>query len=567
MTSLRLSLQNSTPTQRRWLMFAMLIMLHLALLVGVSDPLFHPLLIAHLGAFLMWQPMWRSESKLGFSGISFIGLALITLGFWLSWGLMIVWMGALFGLIGGSAFSSSTKWLRYFYLTALLYILGTLLLWVVPHAFAADALNEMSRGLMLYFMPLMLLAMLVMPTEMETRRNEHIVDFVYSMMLMLMVAVLVLGIFAIMSLTSMSFEKAVITQIFIIAGSMILVGWLWNPRFGFSGLQQIFSRYLLNMGAPFEGWLAQLALAEEQEPDVMSFLNRSIELLESLTWLSGASWHIPEGEGQAGMLTEHQITFRLRDLELRLFTARPAGTAMTLHINLLCQLIGHFYQNRRRKAAMRQLIRMQAVHETGARLTHDIKNLIQSILTLTAASQEPDEGGDFRQLMQTQLPLLAQRLQSTLEKLQSPQAEIHDEVASAQDWWDSLRARYGGAGLQFQADTLNAAVKIPVDMFSCVAENLIQNASRKRAKEHSLKITVRLYATPQEVCLDVCDNGEAVPERVTQHLFQDIVSFSDGLGVGLFQAARWAKRHQYQLKLSNNLNGEVRFQLHRIFSA
>ena len=43
----------------RWLLLAMLALLHLALWLGVDNIWSRPLLLTHFGLFLLWQPLWR----------------------------------------------------------------------------------------------------------------------------------------------------------------------------------------------------------------------------------------------------------------------------------------------------------------------------------------------------------------------------------------------------------------------------------------------------------------------------------------------------------------------------
>ncbi len=56
----------------RWLSFAMLVTLHVALLVGTESLWMRPVMLMHLGMFLLWQPLWRGESKLHTGGAAFI---------------------------------------------------------------------------------------------------------------------------------------------------------------------------------------------------------------------------------------------------------------------------------------------------------------------------------------------------------------------------------------------------------------------------------------------------------------------------------------------------------------
>ena len=58
----------------RWLLLVMLGLLHDAMLLGVGSLWAYPLLLAHLGLFLLWQPLWRGEREVGCSGLAFIAL-------------------------------------------------------------------------------------------------------------------------------------------------------------------------------------------------------------------------------------------------------------------------------------------------------------------------------------------------------------------------------------------------------------------------------------------------------------------------------------------------------------
>lgn len=42
-------------------------LLHGAMLIGMGSPWAHPLLLAHLGLFRLWQPLWRGEREVGAS--------------------------------------------------------------------------------------------------------------------------------------------------------------------------------------------------------------------------------------------------------------------------------------------------------------------------------------------------------------------------------------------------------------------------------------------------------------------------------------------------------------------
>jgi hypothetical protein len=64
---------------------------------------------------------------------------------------------------------------------------------------------------------------------------------------------------------------------------------------------------------------------------------------------------------------------------LVLYTLHALSPTLIWHCNLLAQLLAQFHADKQRTLAFKQLSYMQAIHETGARLTHDVKNLLQSL--------------------------------------------------------------------------------------------------------------------------------------------------------------------------------------------
>src|SRR6478672_3374449 len=136
--------------------------------------------------------------------------------------------------------------------------------------------------------------------------------------------------------------------------------------------------------------------------------------------MRGVQWKSPDGDDGRGAYEGYATRFAYHELEVVFHTEISLSPALLLHMRLLAQVVGEFYEGKRRESALRRNAYLQAVHETGARLTHDMKNLLQSLLTLTSmAPREPAEGYDG--LLQRQLPLLTKRLQATLEKLRSPE--------------------------------------------------------------------------------------------------------------------------------------------------
>lgn len=102
---------------------------------------------------------------------------------------------------------------------------------------------------------------------------------------------------------------------------------------------------------------------------------------------------------------------------------------------------------------------------------------------------------------------------------------------------------------------------LPEDLFSTVAENLIQNAKDKYQCEPGLLVTVRISTSSHGTVLELSDNGVKIEEKTLQNLFSRPVPSSNGLGIGLMQAAQYAETMGYKLILAENRMGRVSFRL------
>jgi signal transduction histidine kinase len=202
---------------------------------------------------------------------------------------------------------------------------------------------------------------------------------------------------------------------------------------------------------------------------------------------------------------------------------------------------------------------MQAVYETGSRLTHDLKNMIQSLLSLTAIAQS--SGLRAQQLLQQQLPALTQRIEQTLIKLQQPQDTEDDApMLLLAAWWDALHQRNQHLQIVWDAPHVIPDQKIPAALFDCVLDNLLDNALRKRQLEPDMSIRVELKCATA-LSITFCDSGLAVPQSSLPNLLRAVVHSQQGLGMGLYQAAKWAEQLGYRLVLLSNQNGKVCFEL------
>ena len=198
--------------------------------------------------------------------------------------------------------------------------------------------------------------------------------------------------------------------------------------------------------------------------------------------MSGGFWHTAGESGDFGKVSKNSVEFTNQEIHLRVFTQLPLSPSLVWHFQLLGQLLGEFYVAKQREQKLQQQTYVQAVHETGARMTHDVKNLLQSLNVLCAAAERdaaPNAGGELSALMRRQLPAITQRLQQTLDKLQKPDTN-NGRFIKADIWWEGLQRSYAGRGIEFAREGSADAVMLPKELFDSAGDNLLQNALRKR---------------------------------------------------------------------------------------
>ena len=94
--------------------------------------------------------------------------------------------------------------------------------------------------------------------------------------------------------------------------------------------------------------------------------------------------------------------------------------------------------------------------------------------------------------MKTNVPLLTERLQATLDKLSAPTLETSESI-SLKTWWQEVQSKYAGRDINF-SESIHTDPLIPIEVFNTVTENLLDNARSKRMMQPDLSITVTLQA-------------------------------------------------------------------------
>ncbi len=219
-----------------------------------------------------------------------------------------------------------------------------------------------------------------------------------------------------------------------------------------------------------------------------------------------------------------------------------------------------FYLAKLNQEKMRVQEHFATIHHTGARLTHDIKNILQSIKTSLDILEMDEDSTQSQQLLEANLKQIGTRLESTLNKLRTPKLNTQVNLVDCRQWLDRIGGQHNAnPRIHFHSDIVNN-IPLPVDLFDSVAENLINNALKKSPKT---QVDVRLLSDSEIIVLSICDDGEAMESEIENNLFTQPVSSGSGMGIGLYQASIMANAFQFELELSQNERGRVCFNLYQ----
>jgi signal transduction histidine kinase len=541
----------------------MLLSLHAFLIWGGGTTMLQrAIFLCHYGLFLLWQPVWRSTEKLSKPALAlFVGVGLVGF-FYVNWWVSALWLAILFGLLGGRIFSEDSKTTRIVPILAASYLLSMLLLWVVPKLLSASADLEAAKFVITYLIPVLPISIFFMENINAKSGQLPVLDFFYTLLLMLVALILVLGSYAVGTVNSVNYIQVMFISIFGFAGVLIAFSLLWQPSTRFSGVELLMSRYLLSVGMPFEKWVKNIAILGEVETTPNGFVQAAMAEMTQLPWVSGVSWQADATEGKLGDLSNHVTQFNFKDFHMTLNTRWQISPALYVHVKLLTQIMGEFYEAKRREETLRQNTYMQALYETGSRLTHDIKNILQSVGTLVSAAEQTQDKDDeaLLQLIRKQLPVLNQRIAATLDKLKAP-SEDKKRLEKMSAWWKSLQSRHNRDDIEFISDKLPTQ-DINAEVLDSVIENLLNNAIEKSKHQRDTTISIKMHSDAENrFYIDVTDTGKAMDAQIANDLFKKHIASPNGLGVGLFHAAQDCKQAGYELSLANNVNGAVRFRV------
>src|SRR5258708_7798000 len=288
----RLANAARSSSQRHWrlVVVAMLALLHVAVVRGVADPWARALLLAHLGLLLLWQPFVRAEQRISPAQGLVLILGVFIVVVRLDWWLLAFWVVVLAGLVGGKVYQHTARWQRRSYLAVFVYLVALLAVVILPEVAPRREIAPEIRRYAEYALPLLFAPIAFFPVEQEAAESTQVIDFFYSVFLMLVLVVVILGSFTLMTLGHTGYIEALASTVTLVGGAVLLIALAWNPRSGFAGLNVFFSRYLFSIRLPMERWLHFLAELSQLEARPERFLSEAVAALARLPWISGLTW-------------------------------------------------------------------------------------------------------------------------------------------------------------------------------------------------------------------------------------------------------------------------------------
>lgn len=540
---------------------SMLLVLHAALDAGLDSALAAALMTTHLGLFFLWQPIWQTDQRLQLKTAVTIAALVALMLATLNWWSIFVWLVLLIGIVAGRSFS--TRHERYVYMLSLAFLVCELLINCVAMVFFAHPLSGAIADVFRYGLYLLPLVLLAIPAITAPQRDPFAVDFFRGITFALMTALMAVSSVLMTYHLEVDYPLALVVTLIALGAFLLFLSWLATPGSGDIGLLAVWEKSVLNIGTPFEAWLGNIANLAAQRNSADEFLEAAAEELNDIPWVAGVAWHTETANGQEGHESLFDLTIEAHPLSVTLYTERHFSPALIIHCRLLIQVLSHFYVAKQRENKEANEAHLRAIYATGARVTHDIKNLLQSLNTMAEsmpAVTSPEQQQRGFELMQRRLPDIANRLRLALEKLQRPASRDGPWLAATQ-WWAGVEQRFGETDITLSLVNDASSCEIPPECFDSIVDNLIENARNKIAAGEASAIEVSLTIEHHHARVDVIDNGTAIDNALVRQLFAEPVASAVGHGIGLFQAARQAELNHCELLLSENREGVVCFSL------
>jgi signal transduction histidine kinase len=533
--------------------------LHFSIWDQKNPALSKTLFLLHIGLFLIWQPFINHRTQIQTRPTIILILAILGIIYMGGGWAQTIWIVFLVGILSSYRLESLGE--KLVFLLLIVYLLIELFAGLIPlNTNAASRLFTNTAYIEYTTLGVCILAFLA-PARITSFRNYNS-DVLYSIISISIVILVAMTTLIWMNYGIDDYYLALVLALMTLAGTIIAFNLVFHSSSEIGLLAQLRDRYLLNLGTPFESFLLETAKISESTVDPEDYLEKAFDNLCKLDWINGFEWISGTQLGEAGELTGRVYLLQVDALQVKLYSTQELGPAMTTHSRLLIKLIEIFYAAKCRELAISRSAHMEAIYETGARLTHDIKNLLQSLNLMLAAANPRNTQDNDSGLFFKNLEIISQRLQQTLIKLRNPET-LSGQSVSIHKWWNDVKQRESGNSYIRFDEKITEGIEVPEELFNSVIDNLLDNTKKKYKREPDLTIQVGLKCTLDELELVVSDTGSPVPENVVKTLLRGPVKSRSGFGIGLYQASKQATAHGYTLALVSNEENNVVFKLSR----
>jgi len=539
---------------------ALLLLLH-NLIWSIENPLLHfSLSIVLYGLFLLWQPLWSKDTSAQNPLYLLPILFLLILSYFYPNESLIFFSLLVTGLIGSRLFSYNTT--RAFDLLAISILIIEMAIGIIPITFAQIELPPafISTIQTLVFIPILLFFFAPIPDRSQQTRSQ--IDLMHGVLTATLLIIVLLGGIVINTLYGVEYIDGLLLTVFLVSTLALGISWFWNPGVGYSGLGVMWNRYAMTIGGPFETWINTLTtLIEETHITANEFLQAACDHLVDNDWLNGIHWQFDTFTIQSGkkdgIIFRHPLT---EGIVVSIYFKSDPGQALRQHTILLIRMAYQFYLSKINQEKIQAEAHFETIHHTGARLTHDIKNILQSIkASLDIVQYQPYNNRQPlpTKLLQQNLNQISNRLESTLAKLKAPELSSAAPYVPVNAWLESFKTSHQLSKLRIRNDfELNH--DIPSELFDSVINNLLSNSL---AKEEVNQVIIDLTSNNEMIAITICDDGKRMSEEIENQLFNKPVSSGRGMGIGLYQSAIMARTFNFELELANNQSGNVCFRL------
>ena len=330
-----------------------------------------------------------------------------------------------------------------------------------------------------------------------------------------------------------------------LAALSLLAAPLLRDRSGAYSLSRVFS-----MEVPLDKWIGDISAIAEDKKNADDFLEAAVNRLAAdLPGVEGMRWQTGDDSPKNIGGGKHPLPITCPPLTLTFYRRRFASPWTWLSYYLLCRIVGEYYLSKRREEEQRAQNLLQATHQAGARMTHDIKNILHALAALAATKDDS--------LVRRQLPILQARLATALAKLRGEADERGAQIPAA-IWWNEAQSRHLHTAASFMGDDIVG--NIPSALFDRALDNFLENAMHKHGAS-AKHICATLTAEESGAALRVIDTGSPVAAAVAKDLFIRPVTSANGFGVALYQLAREAELAGYRPLLEHNEDKKVVFAL------